>query len=147
LTALSQGETDAEKLAQLGDERLQCGQEALADALRGSPAPLQLAVLRLFLERLEMLDHQIQTLDRLLAPELKKHEEAVMRVAEVPGCGVDSAQQIIAEVGVEVATFASAGEFSAWAGLCPGSNESAEENKSSRSPKGNRFVRRILTGL
>lgn len=145
LTALSQGETDPGKLAQLGDERLRCGQEALTDALRGSPAPLQLAVLRLFLQRLDLLDQQIQSLDQLMAQELKKHEEAVIRVAEIPGFGVDSAQQIIAEMGVEAETFPSAGEFSSWVGVCPGSNVSAEDNKSSRSPKGNRFVRRILT--
>jgi transposase len=145
LTALSKGETDPAKLAELGDERLQCSKEALADALHGSPAPLQLAVLKLFLERLDLLDQQIQALDKLAAEELKKHEEAVIRVAEIPGFGVDSAQQIIAELGVEAETFPSAGELSSWAGMCPGSNESAEDNKSSRSPKGNRFVRRILT--
>jgi transposase len=145
LAALSEGETDPVKLAALGDERLHCGQEELADALRGAPTALHLAVLKLFLERLEMLDKQIQTLDALAAQELQQHQEAVIRVAEMPGFGVDSAQQIIAEVGVTAETFPSAGEFSSWAGLCPGSDVSAEENHSSRSPKGNRFVRRILT--
>jgi transposase len=145
LTALSQGETDPVKLAELGNERLQCSKETLADALRGSPAPLQLEVLRLFLKRLELLDEQIQLLDKLVAEELKKHEAAVIRVAETPGFGVDSAQQIIAEMGVEAEAFPSAAAFSSWAGICPGSNQSAEDNKSSRSPKGNRFVRRILT--
>jgi len=145
LTALSQGESDALKLAELGDERLQCSQEELADALHGSPAPAHLAVLQLALERLELLDRQIQRLDLLVAQELKKYEETVIRVAEMPGFGVDSAQQIIAEMGVEAQAFPSAGEFSSWAGICPGSNVTAEQNKSSRSPKGNRFVRRILT--
>ena len=67
------------------------------------------------------------------------------RVAEVPGFGVDSAQQLIAEMGADAEAFASAGQFTSWAGLCPGSEVSAEENHSSRSAKGNRFVRRILT--
>jgi transposase len=145
VAALAQGETDAEKLAALGDERLKCSREELVDALQGSPQPLQLEVLRLFVERLELLDRQIERLDVLVAQELNKHEQAVIRVAEVPGFGVDSAQQIIAEVGVEAATFPSAGQFSSWAGSCPGREESAEQNRSSRSPKGNRFVRRILT--
>ena len=145
LTALSEGEVEPAKLAQLGDDRLKCSQEELADALRGAPTPTHLAVLKLFLERLKLLDEQIQALDKLVARELKKHEDAVIRVAEIPGFGVDSAQQIIAEVGVEAATFPSAGEFSSWVGACPGSNISAEQNHSSRSPKGNRFVRKILT--
>lgn len=145
LTTLSQGETDAVKLAELGDQRLKCSREELADALTGTPTPTQISVLRLFVERWELLDEQIQTLDRLTAESLRRHQQAVMRVAEVPGFGPDSAQQIIAEMGVDAGTFASAGEFASWAGICPGSEESAEQNKSSRSPKGNRFVRRILT--
>ncbi len=144
LTALSQGQTDPVQLAELGDERLHCSQEELADALQGSPQPIHLEVLKLYLERLEMLDRQIQTLDKLVAKELQKHEQEVIRVAEAPGFGVDSAQQILAEVGVEAATFPSARQFSSWVGTCPGSEESAEQNQSSRSPKGNRFVRRIL---
>lgn len=145
LTALSQGEADPVQLAQLGDERLKCSREQLADALRGAPTPTHRAVLKLFLKRLKLLDTQIQTLDKLVAQEMKKHEEAIARVAEIPGFGVDSAQQIIAEIGVEAATFPSPGELSSWIGVCPGSNVSAEENSTSRSPKGNRFVRRILT--
>lgn len=39
---------------------------------------------------------------------------AVMRLAEVPGLGVDSAQQIIAEVGAQAGTFASAAELTSW---------------------------------
>lgn len=145
LKALSTGNTDAVKLAELGDDRLQCSREELADALRGSPTPIHLTVLKLDMERLDVFDQQIQHLDTLVAQELKKHENAVTRVAEVPGFGVDSAQQFIAEVGVDAETFPSAGEFSSWAGICPGSNQSAEQNQSSRSAKGNRFVRRILT--
>ena len=76
----------------MGDERLQCSKEALADALRGSAASLQLALLRLFLERLDLLDKHIQIVDTLMAQALKKHEPAVIRVAEIPGFGVDSVQ-------------------------------------------------------
>jgi transposase len=71
-------------------------------------------------------------------------EDAVQRLAEVPGLGVDSAQQIIAEVGVQAATFPSAGNLVSWVGACPGEDETAGVNRSKRSPKGNRQMRRIL---
>jgi transposase len=145
LKALSEGETNPVLLAALGDDRLKCGRQALADALRGTPSPMQLAVLKLFMERLELLDRQIESLDQLAAEALRPHEEAVKRVAEIPGLGVDSAQQIIAEMGVNAEAFPSAAAFSSWVGVCPGSNVSAEENHSSRSAKGNRFVRKLLT--
>lgn len=144
LKALSEGEADPVELARLGDDRLKCGREELADALRGAPTPTQRAVLQLFLERLQLLDQQIEELDKLIAKELHKDQDAVLRVAEIPGFGVDSAQQIIAEVGPDAEAFPSAAQFSSWVGVCPGSNISAEQNSSSHSPKGNRFVRRIL---
>ena len=68
----------------------------------------------------------------------------MQRLAEVPGLGVDSAQQIIAEVGATAATFPSAKQLSSWVGACPGDDESAGVNYSHRSPKGNRNMRRIL---
>jgi transposase len=144
LTALSKGESDPVKLALLGDDRLQCSHEELADALRGTATPTHRAVLQLFLDRLNLLNEQIQELDKLVAQALTEHQQAVIRVAEIPGFGVNSAQQMIAEVGPEAETFPSAGEFSSWIGVCPGTNISAEQNHSSRSPKGNRFVRKIL---
>jgi len=145
LEALSKGETDAGKLAELGDERLQCSKEQLADALRGAPERSHLALLKMHLERLRLLDEQIAQLGQMTATALKTDEQAVIRLAQVPGFGVASAQQMIAEAGVDAEAFASAGEFASWSGICPGSDVSAEENHSSRSPKGNRYVRRILT--
>jgi hypothetical protein len=68
-----------------------------------------------------------------------------MRLAEVPGLGVDSAQQIIAEVGAQAGTFSSAAELTSWVGTCPGKDESAEQNHSSRSAKGNKYLRRVLS--
>ena len=74
---------------------------------------------------------------------LRQHQDAVQRLAEVPGLGVDSAQQIIAEVGPTAATFPSEKCLSSWVGACPGDDESAGVNYSHRSPKGNRHMRRF----
>ena len=84
-------------------------------------------------------------LNGLIAQFMQPHQETVMRLAEVPGFGVDSAQQVITEIGAQASTFPSAMELSSWAGVCPGKQESAEQNRSSRSAKGNKYLRRILT--
>ena len=145
LQALSQGVTNPAMLAALGDDRLQSSKQQLADALNGSLEPVHQDLLGLYLQRLQLLDEQIAKLDQMAARALKKHEDAVIRVAHIPGFGADSAQQVIAEVGVDAESFPSAAQFSSWAGVCPGSEESAGKNKSSHSPNGNPFVRRILT--
>src|SRR5215469_1249754 len=78
----------------------------------------------------------------MIAQAMKSHQDAVIRLAEVPGLGADSAQQIIAEVGAQAST--SAAELTAWVGTVPGRDESAEQNHSSRSAKGNKYLRRVL---
>jgi len=145
LRALAEGESDPAELAKRGDFRLKCSQEVLTDALRGQCQPLHRQMLKLFLERLDLLDRQSQQLDQMAAGAMQRYEDAVIRLAAVPGFGPDSAQQTIAEVGAQAKSFDSPARFASWTGLCPGREESAEHNHSSRSPKGNKFLRRILT--
>ena len=144
LHALAKGETDPQKLAQLGDERLQCTEEQLVDALTGRAQPVHGGMLALQLQRLQLIDQQMAQLNSMIAAAMKAHQDAVIRLAEVPGLGVDSAQQIIAEVGAQASTFSSAAELTSWVGTCPGKEESAEQNRSSRSAKGNKYLRRVL---
>jgi transposase len=54
-----------------------------------------------------------------MADLLASHHDAVQRLAEVPGLGVDSGQQIIAEVGATAATFPSAKHLASWMDACP----------------------------
>jgi transposase len=145
LEAMGNGVSDPAKLAELGDMRLRCSEEELADALTGRVEPLHRCMLRWFLDRLQLLDRQIQEMDQCAGEAMRKHADAVIRLAEVPGFGPDSAQQLIAEVGPEAKTFPSAGQLASWIGVCPGRQESAEHNQNARSAKGNCFARRILT--
>jgi transposase len=96
------------------------------------------------LDELHLIEQQIDALDQELARLLRQHQDAVQRLASVPGLGVDSAQQIIAEVGPTAATFPSAKRLASWVGACPGNDESAGVNYSRRSPYGNRQMRRLL---
>ena len=144
LSALADGQTDAKKLAGLRDERLRASEELLVDALSGHIQPYQQKMLGLYLKRYELLGEQIEQLNGMLGQAMEQHQQAVRRLAEVPGFGVNSAQQVIAEVGVQASTFDSAANLTSWVGTCPGKQESAETNHSSRSAKGNRYLRRIL---
>ena len=146
LHALAEGETDPSRLAALGDWRLKATPEQFRDALGACSNlhPVYRQLLRLMLEELQLIEKQIKELDKQMASLLSAHQDAVTRLAEVPGLGVDSAQQIIAEVGAKAETFPSAKHLASWVGVCPGSSESAGVNYSHRSPKGNRQMRRVL---
>jgi transposase len=85
----------------LPNERLRATPEQLCNAL-GACKELNAVyrrLLKMALEELRLIDEQIGELDKEMASLLSEHQDAVQRLAEVPGLGVDSAQQIIAEVG------------------------------------------------
>lgn len=146
LKALADGETDPAALARLADSRLRAPPPMLCDALGASRDlhPVYRRLLQTALEELGLLEKQIGPLEQEIANLLRPHQDQVQRLAEVPGLGVDSAQQTMAEVGATAATFPSARALASWVGSCPGDEESAGVSSSHRSPKGNRHMRRIL---
>ena len=145
--AIAAGETDPAKLRALGDRRLRASGAQLKDALSGQPQPVHRNLLTLYLQRLDLIETQIAELEKMIADAMKAHEAAIVRLSELPGLGVDSAQQIIAEIGPSAAAFPSAGQLASWVGVCPGSEETAGKSNSNRSAKGNRAMRRLLDQL
>src|SRR5436190_5824606 len=146
LQAVGNGETDPTALAALADQRLRATPEQLRDAFGACVDlhPVYRRLVTLTLDELRTIEDHLTQLDQQMAQLLAHHHDAVQRLAEVPGLGVDSAQQIIAEVGASAATFPSAKQLASWMGACPGNEESAGVNYSHRCPKGNRQMRRVL---
>lgn len=101
LHAVGDGETDPTALAALADSRLRATRDQVRDAF-GACAdlhPVYRRLVKLTLDELRLIEDQLAQLDQQMADPLTAHHDAVQRLAEVPGLGVDSAQQIIAEVG------------------------------------------------
>lgn len=144
LWAITRGETDAEKLAALGDARLKCTREQLQDALASPPPKVLCQLLGQLLEQIEFLDRQRDGLQRWIAETMRGWQDAVARLTQIPGIRMVAAQQILAETGPQAAAFPSAAQFASWVGACPGRQESAGINHSGRCPKGNRYLRRTL---
>jgi transposase len=146
LQAIAEGATNPEAIAALADQRLRATAQQLCDALGACRDlhPLYRQLFKMALEELRLMEEQIDRLDQEMANLLRAHQEVVQRLAEVPGFGVDSAQQIIAEVGPAAAAFPSAKHLASWVGVCPGEEESAGVNYSHRSPKGNRQMKGLL---
>lgn len=143
---MADGEADPGVLAALAESELRATPQELADALTAAASmdSEHRQVLQLFLERLELMERQIAKLNESIARCLQPYRDAVVRLARVPGFGTDSAQQVIAEVGPQAATFDSPQQLASWVGVCPGREESAAVSQNNRSPKGNRVMRRVL---
>ena len=147
LHAVGNGETDPTALAALADSRLR--PERLRDAFDACADlhPVYRRLMKLTLDELHLIEDHLAQLDLQMAQLLAHHHDAVHRLAEVPGLGVDSAQQIIAEVGASAAAFPSAKQLASWMGACPGNEESAGVNYSHRCPKGNRQSRWVMAPI
>jgi transposase len=95
LKAMADGEADPACLAALVEPEGQASQETLPDALSSATTlnGLHRQILALFVERLELIDRQIAKLDQAMADALRQFHDAVERLAQVPGYGVDSAHR------------------------------------------------------
>jgi transposase len=145
LWAMVHGATDPEKLAALASYKLTTPVAQLQEALRGELDSSQRLLLKMLLEQWEQLATHIEQLEAQMARALQSWEPAIRRLVEIPGISHVAAHQIIAEVGPEASAFLAPEKLASWVGVCPGTQESAEVSYSSRSPKGNPMLRRLLT--
>jgi transposase len=89
LHALAEGENDPAVLAALGDKRLRATPAELSDALGACTElnPVYRWLVRLALDDLQLIEQQIGQLDQQIASLLREHQDAVQRLAEIPGLG------------------------------------------------------------
>jgi transposase len=96
------------------------------------------------LAHLDYLDEVIETLSTHLDEVMAPFAEAVRHLDTIPGVNKRTAEVLIAEIGVDMGVFPTAGHLASWAGLCPGNNESAGKHRSGKTRKGNRWLRGAL---
>jgi len=75
---------------------------------------------------------------------LAAEREAITLLDTIPGVSQRTAEVLVAEIGTDLSRFPSAGHLASWAGLCPGSFESAGKRLSGKTRKGSASLRRCL---
>lgn len=73
--------------------------------------------------------------------------QAVVRLDGIPGIATRTAQDILAEIGVDMSPFPTAAHLTSWAKLCPGNNESGGKRKSGKTGQGNKWLRSTLVDV
>jgi transposase len=145
LRALIAGETNPQVLADLARRKLRAKIPQLQLALRGRVTSHHRILLQLMLEEVEQHEVWIARLSEHIAEVLPvPFVEAQALLVTIPGLNEESAEYVLAEIGVNMDQFPSAGHLSSWAGICSGNRESAGKRKSGRTTKGNRWLRAIL---
>jgi len=144
LEAVAAGESEAAVLAGLARGRLREKRTELERALAGQVKPHHRLLIAEHLEHIGYLNEAIARVNREIEERLRPFEDTLARLQTVPGVGLRTAEVLMAEVGTDMSRFPSHGHLASWAGLCPGSNESAGKRKSGKTRKGSPWLRSAL---
>ena len=136
--------TSPDRLASLAKGLMRKKRDQLVIALDGRIRDHHRLMLRLALKRLRAIDEDLETIDAEVRKRLIPYWPQFIALQKIPGFGATTAATVIAEAGVDGAAFSSTGQFAAWAGLCPGNNESAGKKLGARLRKGNVWLRTAL---
>jgi len=119
--------------------------EELFLSLEGSITPSQREFFAHVMAVIREQTVQIEKTDAMIQRSLNdNYKEAVKALDAIPGIGKVSAEQIVAETGVDMSRFRNQHSLSKWAGVCPGNNESAGKRKSGKTTHGNKTLKTTL---
>lgn len=144
LAALIDGERDPKVLAELARGRLRAKLPDLREALRGRFDTHHALMLRIGLEHLSQLEHAIAELDTRVEEVMIPFQRARDHLDSIPGVGQRAAECLIAEIGVDMSQFPTAGHLASWACMCPGNNTTGGKRMSGKTRDGNPWIRDIL---
>ena len=164
LEAIAGGERDPRALAALADSRVKGGRAAIEESLAGiTLAPCHPMLIRLHLDHITLLDRQIAALDDEIEAALAEIPAARgigadgavspdpgpgaavlpadRRLAEIPGVSLELARSIIAETGLDMTRFPTAGHLASWAGLAPAARQSGPRSRKPAKGQGDAYLK------
>lgn len=138
------GERDPEVLASLAKGRLKAKAPELVEALNGRFRDHHAKMTRMYLDEIDTFTRIIDGLTRNIEEAVEPFRLTREILTTIPGVSELVADVIIAETGADMSAFTTPAHLASWAGVCPGSNESAGRVKSARTRPGNHYLKAAL---
>ncbi|WP_311380653.1 transposase [Arthrobacter sp. ISL-69] len=143
MAALIAGERNPKVLAQLARSVLRKKISELEEAFTGGFDDHHRSLLARMLARIDGIDADIAAVDEHIEAQLAPFAAAAERLDNIPGIGPVAAAVILAEIGVVMSRFPTAGHLCSWAKFSPGINTSAGKTKGNGSSgHGNHYLAR-----
>jgi transposase len=142
---LEKDKLSREEISQLAKGKLKKKVDLLEKALNGKLTEHHRFLLRMHLENIDHTAKQIKKIDEEIQRKMVPFQKESKLIQTIPGISEVNASAILAEIGVDMSQFPDEAHLSSWAGVCPGNNESAGKKKSSKTQKGNSFLKGALT--
>jgi len=144
--ALTQSDITAEDVAAESHGGIKASIDEIKAALKGIVSPLQRELITTVLNVIGTQTRQLGEVESLIEKYTQDaYAEAAKKLDVIPGIATTSAQAIIAEIGIDISRFPTAGHLCSWAGVVPGNNSSAGKQKRTKSKKGNKHLKKTLT--
>jgi transposase len=147
LHALIDGQRDPAVLAQLAVGRLRPKTAQLTEALQGFFTDHHATILAMMLDNIDRLSTQITALDTTIGDAVDPFAHQVDQLGEITGAGRTAAQELIAELGVDMTRFPSDAHLVSWAKFCPQTHESAGRKKNKGRAKGSPWLAATLGNI
>ncbi len=131
IDAMIDGEENIEELLKFVHGKIKSSKERLAASLRGCLTKHHKVMLKFIKQSIADKERLIEELDEEIYQCLKDNElEADSELLQtIPGVGKVASIGIISEIGTDMDRFPDEKHLASWAGMCPGSNESAGKKK------------------
>lgn len=145
LKDLLEGSKNVLEIAQSSGKRLRADTVQIAKAIDGNLDNDKKFLLNEMKNHLEWIARKLMKLNEEILVSMEPYKEEWKLIQTIPGIDSISASSVIAELGCNMEQFDNdSAHLSSWAGVCPGSNESAGKRKSSKMRKGSKQLRRVL---
>lgn len=133
-----------EQLLQYVHGKVKASREDIKEALTGYITLHHRFMLKTIMGNITKIESTVAEIEAQIENSIEPFKIERELLESIPGVGKDGATKIIAEVGVDMEQFPDQNHLASWAGVCPGSNQSAGKNKSGRITYGNKYLRSLL---